>query len=151
MLFLCSVFFDFTRRSFKDPLLMIQKLISRNFFENSCTIGKITNPGWYGNLTYLLVISKWTWARSLDDFSLWVWILENWNYYDISNFTFTALFCSRKLFVYFHQKLSYRVRYVADADANLLSFQLASSKKENKNITFLHSRCAFLCWWFTIL
>ena len=140
MLFLCSVFFDFTRKSFKDPLLMIQKLISRIFFENSCTIGTIT--GWYGNLTYLLVISKWTWVRSLDDFSLW--ILENWNDYDNSNFTFTALFCSRKLFVYFHQKLSYRVRYVADADANLLSFQLASSKKENKNITFL-------CWWFTIL
>ena len=53
---------------------------------------------------------------------------------------------SKKLIVYFYQKLSYRVRYVADADANLLrlSFQFASSKKENKNIS--------VKWlWFTIV
>ena len=97
---------------------------------------------------YVPFSTKWTWARSLDDFSLWILriSIEMITIIPISHSPHFSV-KKKKLFVYFHQKLRYRVRrYEADADANLLrlSFQFASSKKENKNIS--------VKWfWFTIV
>lgn len=147
----CVGILQFHEKSFKDPFHS-QKLISRNFRKWVLLLYYIVkflynHKSWLMCEFYVPFSTKWTWARSLDDFSLWI-LRISIEMITIIPISHSPHFSVQKTVCLLLSKAeqsrpvcSWRWR-----NANLLrlSFQFASSKKENKNIS--------VKWlWFTIV